>query len=354
MQENGFKVAVVGATGAVGNLMIQVLEERAFPVRELKLLASARSIGKTLGFRGRQIAVEELLESSFEGVDVALFSAGTGISRKFAPLAARAGAVVIDNSNAWRMNPTVPLVVPEVNPHAALSHNGIIANPNCSTIQMVVALKPIVDAVGIRRIVVTTFQAVSGTGKRAIEELRAQISDIMQGRETVRQIYPHQIAFNCFPHIGPFLENGFSEEEMKMVNETRKIFEDDQIRVCATTVRIPVFYGHSESVNIETKRPLTPGEARRLLEAAPGVKVIDDPSSAGYPVPLIAEGKDDTFVGRIRTDPSVENGLAMWVVADNVRKGAATNAVQIAEVLLNNGRLTPANSAPDPVRGKPE
>lgn len=339
MEPNGFKVAVVGATGAVGNLMVKVLEERSFPVRELKLLASARSVGKTLDFHGRQIAVEELVETSFDGVQLALFSAGRNISRRFAPIAVRAGTVVIDNSNAWRMDPKVPLVVPEVNPHAALSHSGIIANPNCSTIQMVVALKPIYDAVGIRRIVVTTFQAVSGTGQRAIEELRTQISDIMQGREPVRQVYPHQIAFNCFPHIGPFLENGFCEEEMKMVNETRKMFEDDQIRVCATTVRIPVFYGHSESINIETEKPVSAEEARRLLESAPGVKVIDDLPSAAYPVPLIAAGTDDTFVGRIRTDPSVENGLAMWVVADNIRKGAATNAVQIAEILLSNGRL---------------
>ena len=339
MEQNGIKVAVAGATGAVGNLMVKVLEERAFPVSELRLLASARSIGKTLHFRGREVAVQELKENSFEGIQLALFSAGGSVSREFAPIAARAGAVVIDNSNAWRMDPKVPLVVPEVNPEAALSHSGIIANPNCSTIQMVVALKPIYDAVGIRRIVVTTFQAVSGTGKRAIEELRTQVRDIVQGREVVRQIYPHQIAFNCFPHIGPFLENGFSEEEMKMVHETRKIFSDPEIRVCATTVRIPVIYGHSESINIETGKPISPEEARRLLEAAPGVKVIDDPSNGVYPVPLNAAGTDETFVGRIRTDPSVENGLAMWVVADNIRKGAATNAVQIAEILLSRGRL---------------
>ncbi|MCL5406318.1 MAG: aspartate-semialdehyde dehydrogenase, partial [Deltaproteobacteria bacterium] len=268
-----------------------------------------------------------------------LFSAGGAISKKFAPIAARAGTIVIDNSNAWRMDPKVPLVVPEVNAEAALSHSGIIANPNCSTIQMVVALKPIHDAARIRRIVVTTFQAVSGTGKRAIEELRNQVSDIMNGREAVRQIYPHQIAFNCFPHIGPFLENGFSEEEMKMVNETRKIFEDSKIRVCATTVRIPVIYGHSESINIETEKPVSPEEARMLLKEAPGVRVIDDPSSGRYPVPLDAAGHDETLVGRIRIDPSVENGLAMWVVADNIRKGAATNAVQIAEFLVKHGRL---------------
>jgi aspartate-semialdehyde dehydrogenase len=339
MGKNGFKVAVAGATGAVGNLMVKVLEERAFPVSEIKLLASVRSIGKKLPFRGVDISVEELTENSFEGVELALFSAGSGVSRKFAPIAAGAGAVVIDNSSAWRMDRQVPLVVPEVNPDAALAHSGIIANPNCSTIQMVVALKPIYDAAGIRRIVVTTFQAVSGTGKRAIEELRAQLDDIARGREVVRQIYPHQIAFNCFPHIGSFLENGFSEEEMKMVNETRKIFDDPAIRVCATTVRVPVIYSHSESINIETEKPISPEEVRKLLETAPGVRVLDDPSGAVYPVPLIAEGTDETFVGRIRKDPSVENGLAMWVVADNIRKGAATNAVQIAEILLSRGRL---------------
>lgn len=339
MEQNGFKVAVVGATGAVGNLMVKVLEERAFPVSSLKLLASARSVGKTMPFRGTEVPVEELVADSFEGIQVALFSAGGAISREFAPLAARAGAIAIDNSNAWRMDPKVPLVVPEVNPLAALSHSGIIANPNCSTIQMVVALKPLYDAVGIRRIVVTTFQAVSGTGKRAIEELQNQVSDILQGRETVRRIYPHQIAFNCFPHIGPFLENGFSEEEMKMVNETRKIFDDPRIAVCATTVRIPVVYGHSESINIETQKPVSPEQARELLSDAPGVRVIDDPANARYPVPLDAAGKDETLVGRIRTDPSVENGLAMWVVADNIRKGAATNAVQIAEILRNHRRL---------------
>lgn len=339
MGQKSFKVAVVGATGAVGDLMVKVLEEKSFPVSELRPLASVRSLGKTVTFRGRQIPVEELKEDSFEGIQVALFSAGGGVSKKFAPAAARAGAVVIDNSSAWRMDPEVPLVVPEVNPEAALAHKGIIANPNCSTIQMVVALKPIYDAVGITRIVVTTFQAVSGTGKRAIEELRTQVSDIVNGREVSREIYPHQIAFNCFPHIGAFLENGFSEEEMKMVNETQKIFEDPAIRVCATTVRVPVVYGHSESVNIETGRPISPEEVRRLLQAAPGVKVIDDPSKGGYPVPLHAAGTDDTFVGRIRRDPSVNNGLAMWVVADNIRKGAASNAVQIAEFLMSRDLL---------------
>jgi aspartate-semialdehyde dehydrogenase len=339
MGQKSFKVAVVGATGAVGNRMVEVLEERSFPVEEITLLASARSIGKTLRFRGKEIPVRELKEDSFGGIQIALFSAGASISRKFAPLAARAGAVVIDNSSAFRMDPTAPLVVPEVNPDAVLSHSGIIANPNCSTIQMVVALKPIYDAVGIKRIVVTTLQAVSGTGKRAIEELRQQVCAITNGQEIKKEIYPHQIAFNCIPHIGAFLDNGFSEEEMKMVNETRKIFDDPDIRVCATTVRVPVIFGHSESINIETEKPLSADEARRLLAGAPGVKVVDDLSNAGYPVPIDVAGTDDTYVGRIRKDPSVENGLAMWVVADNIRKGAASNAVQIAETLLSRGRL---------------
>lgn len=334
MGEKSFRVAVVGATGAVGNLMVQVLEERSFPVAELKLLASARSVGKTLQFKGKSVAVEELREDSFEGVEVALFSAGGSVSRKFGPIAAESGCIVIDNSSAFRMDPKVPLVVPEVNPEAVIPRPGIIANPNCSTIQMVVALKPIYDAVGIRRIVVTTFQAVSGTGKRAIEELRQQVVDLSRGTDITRQIYPHQIAFNCFPHIGAFLENGFTEEEMKMVNETRKIFSDPNIAVCATTVRVPVYYGHSESVNIETRRPISVADVRDLLSKAEGVVVEDDPAHAGYPLPIHAAGRDETFVGRIRQDTSVENGLVMWVVADNIRKGAATNAVQIAELLM--------------------
>jgi aspartate-semialdehyde dehydrogenase len=335
MEDTSLRVAVVGATGAVGNLMVRVLEERSFPVKELRLLASARSVGKTLSFRGDPIAVQELREDSFKDVELALFSAGASVSRKFAPVAAKSGSVVIDNSSAFRMDPTIPLVVPEVNPRAVIPHPGIIANPNCSTIQMVVALKPIYDAVGIRRIVVTTFQAVSGTGKRAIEELRQQVKDLLNGSEPKKEVYPYQIAFNCLPHIGAFLENGFTEEEMKMVDETRKIFEDPNIAVCATTVRVPVYFGHSESVNIETRSPITAEKARELLSYAPGVRLVDDPATLRYPLPLDAEGQDETFVGRIRTDPSVENGLAMWVVADNIRKGAATNAVQIAELLLD-------------------
>jgi aspartate-semialdehyde dehydrogenase len=339
MGEKSFRVAVVGATGAVGNLMIQVLEERAFPVREIKLLASARSVGKSLSFKGECIAVEELKEDSFKGVDIALFSAGGSISKKFAPIAAAEGCVVIDNSSAFRMDPKVPLVVPEVNPEALNNHPNIIANPNCSTIQMVVALKPIYDAVGIKRIVVTTFQAVSGTGKRAIEELHQQVTDLMSGRKAKKEIYPYQIAYNCFPHIGAFLENGYTEEEMKMVNETRKIFGDSNIGVCATTVRVPVVYGHSESVNIETKAPISVERVRELLSNASGIRLMDDPSNLVYPVPLEAAGQDDTLVGRIRKDPSAENGLVMWVVADNIRKGAASNAVQIAEILLKKNMI---------------
>lgn len=333
MTERDYRVAVVGATGAVGTMMIKVLEERNFPVSTLKALASARSVGKKVSFGGKVVSVEELTERSFEGIQLALFSAGAGVSRRFAPIAAQAGCVVVDNSSAFRMDPDVPLVVPEVNPHALRGHKGIIANPNCSTIQMVVALKPIHDAAKIKRIVVTTFQAVSGTGQKAVFELEAQVNALIQGRPLPRAVYPHQIAYNCLPHIGAFLDSGYTEEEMKMVNETRKIFEDPSIQVCATTVRVPVYYGHSESVAVETRRPLSAGEARALLEKAEGVVVVDDPLQNRYPMPLDAAGRDETFVGRIRQDISVENGLVLWVVADNIRKGAATNAVQIAEIL---------------------
>ncbi len=334
--EKQYHVAVAGATGAVGNEMIKILEELEFPVASLKLLASSRSIGKTLEFRGESLPVEELQEDSFAGVDIALFSAGGGTSRKFAPVAAKSGCVVIDNSSAWRMDPEVPLVVPEVNPHAVADYEnkGIIANPNCSTIQMVVVLKPIYDAAGIERLVVSTYQAVSGTGKRALEELTDQTRKLLNFQETTPKVYPHRIAFNCFPHIGNFLENGYTEEEMKMVHETQKIMEDSNIRVSATTVRVPVFYGHSEAVNIQTKRKLTAKEARVLLFRAPGVKVMDNPDERIYPMPLAAAGINDTLVGRIREDISIENGLDLWIVADNIRKGAALNTVQIAELLI--------------------
>ena len=331
-----YHVAVAGATGAVGNEMLRILEEQEFPVASLKLLASSRSAGKTLDFRGESLHVEELRDDSFEGVDIALFSAGAAASRQFAPAAAESGCVVIDNSSGWRMDPEVPLVVPEVNPHAVADYRnkGIIANPNCSTIQMVVVLKPIYDAAGIERVVVSTYQAVSGTGKNAIEELTEQTRNLLTFQEVTAEVYPHRIAFNCFPHIGSFLENGYTEEEMKMVHETHKIMEDPNIRVSATTVRIPVFYGHSEAVNIQTKRKLSAKEARVLLFQAPGVRVMDNPDERIYPMPSEAAGINDTLVGRIREDISIENGLDLWIVADNIRKGAALNTVQIAELLI--------------------
>lgn len=333
-----FNVAVVGATGAVGNEMIKVLEERDFPVAKLRLLASERSLGKSLEYRGKNMPVEVLTEDSFAGVQIGLFSAGGSISEKFAPLAAQAGCVVVDNTSAFRMVPDIPLVVPEVNPEAiALYKNkGIIANPNCSTIQMVVALKPIHDAVRIKRIVVSTYQAVSGTGKKAIEELSEQTRALLSFQEPVVKVYPHRIAFNCLPQIDVFLDNGYTKEEMKMVNETKKIMNDSSIAVTATTVRVPVFFAHSESVNIETEKKITADEVRELLAKAPGVQVVDDPKNRVYPLAIDAAGKDETFVGRIREDESIANGINMWVVSDNLRKGAALNAVQIAEILAKN------------------
>ena len=335
MSDKKYNVAVVGATGAVGNQMITCLEERNFPVKSVKLLASARSAGRMLRFRGDLLPVEELTEDSFKGTDIALFSAGGGISQNFAPIAAKDGCVVVDNSSAWRMDPEVPLVVPEVNPHAIAGYKqkGIIANPNCSTIQMVVPLNPIHKKVGIKRIVVSTYQAVSGTGKKAIDELFDQTRAMINFLDYEPKVYPHQIAFNCLPHIDVFQENGYTKEEMKMVNETRKILEDSNIGVTATTVRVPVFYGHSESVNVETKKPISAEEVRALLEDTPGIKVMDDPKTNLYPLATDAAGKDLTLVGRIREDESIPNGINMWVVADNIRKGAATNAVQIAEIL---------------------
>jgi aspartate-semialdehyde dehydrogenase len=329
---------VAGATGAVGGAMLDVLDRRNFPLKELRLLASERSVGKKLRFRGQEIAVQQLTRDSFAGIDIALFSAGASRSLEFAPAAAAAGAVVVDNSSAYRMDPEIPLVVPEVNPHAIAQYKkrGIIANPNCSTIQMLVALKPIHDAVKIKRIVVSTYQAVSGTGAKAIEELRQQVLDYAAGKSPEHKVYPHQIAFNCLPHIDSFLENGYTKEEMKMVNETRKMFEDPAIGVTATTVRVPVFYGHSESVNIETEKKITAGEVKSLLAKAPGVKLVDDPAKFQYPLALDCEGKFETLVGRIREDESIPNGINLWVVADNILKGAALNAVQIAEIVTRD------------------
>lgn len=331
-----YTVAVAGATGAVGNEMITTLEQRKFPVKKLKLLASSRSVGKAITFRGKGIEVEELTENSFKGVDIGLFSPGGSVSLKYAPIAAASGCVVIDNTSAFRMDKDIPLVVPEVNEHAIKDYKnrGIIANPNCSTIQMVVVLKPLHEAAKIKRVVVSTYQAVSGTGKKAIHELEQQILAIYGNKKVEANVYPYQIAFNCLPQIDSFIENGYTKEEMKMVNETKKILEDNSIAVTATTVRVPVFYGHSESVNVEFENAITPDEARKILKKAPGVKVIDDPSKRLYPLAIDAAGKDDTFVGRIRTDESIAHGLNMWIVADNIRKGAALNAVQIAEVLI--------------------
>ncbi len=331
-----YNVAVAGATGAVGGAMLDVLARKNFPVKELRLLASERSVGKKLTFKGQDIAVQLLAKDAFQGIDIALFSAGGDRSLAIARAAADAGAVVVDNSSAFRMDPEIPLVIPEVNPHAIAQYGkrGIIANPNCSTIQMLVALKPIYDKVGIRRIVVSTYQAVSGTGAKAIAELKDQIMAYAAGTPMLAKVYPHQIAFNCLPQIDSFLENGYTKEEMKMVNETRKIFEDANIGVTATTVRVPVFYGHSESINIETREKISASEVQRLLATAPGVRLVDDPAKGIYPLATDCAGKFETLVGRIREDESISNGINLWVVSDNILKGAALNAVQIAERLV--------------------
>ena len=338
MKKQEYRVAVVGATGAVGEQMRAVLEERLFPVKQLRLLASKRSAGQVLEFRRKTIRVEELHEDSFQDIDLALFSAGGGVSAKFAPMAVETGAVVIDNTSHFRMEPDIPLVVPEVNPReiAHYGERGIIANPNCSTIQLVVALKPIHDAAGIRRVVVSSYQSVSGAGRMAMEELSQQSLALFNGQELKKEKFPHQIAFNCIPHIDTFLDSGYTTEEMKMVDETRKILSDPSIRITATAVRVPVFCGHSESVNVETERKLTVEEARAILRDAPGILLCDDPEASVYPTAIDTVGQDATFVGRIREDDSVPNGLNLWIVADNLRKGAALNAVQIAEILIRD------------------
>ena len=336
MKGKSYAVAIAGATGVVGLEFIKVLEQRKFPVGSIKLLASERSVGKELQFNGRTSKVEKLTKDSFKGIEVALFSAGASRSLEFAPAAAASGAVVVDNSSAFRMDPEIPLVVPEVNAHAIAQYKkrGIIANPNCSTIQMVVALKPIHDAARIKRIVVSTYQAVSGTGLKAIDELLTQTRAILNSQGVQKKVYPHQIAFNCLPQIDVFLENGYTKEEMKMVNETRKIMEDPTIRVTATTVRVPVIHSHSESVNIETEKKITAPQVKEILSRAPGVLVVDNPALSEYPLAIHAAGRDETFVGRIREDESIPNGINLWVVSDNIRKGAALNAVQIAEILI--------------------
>jgi len=330
-----YNVAIAGATGAVGRKMLAILEERGFPVGNLKVLASVRSVGQTLSFKGSPVTVEELTENSFEGVDIALFSAGSSASRQFGPSAVKSGCIVIDNSSAFRMEEGIPLVVPEVNPDAIGSDPGIIANPNCSTIQMVVALKPIHDKFKIKRVVVSTYQSVSGSGQKAINELEDQTRKLLDGKAVKPDVYPHQIAFNCVPHIDIFLDNGYTKEEMKMVEETRKILGDSSIQVSPTTVRVPVFYSHSESVNVETEKPISAREVKELLSAAAGILVVDNPEDCEYPLAIDATDRDEVFVGRIRDDISCENAINFWVVSDNLRKGAALNAVQIAEHLIS-------------------
>lgn len=332
-----YNVAVVGATGAVGETMISILEERNFPVDKLYPLASERSAGKKIQFKGKNYTVQNLADFDFSQVEIGLFSAGGGISREYAPKAGEAGCVVIDNTSEFRLDDDIPLVVPEVNPHAIkdYTNRNIIANPNCSTIQMLVALKPIYDAVGITRINVATYQAVSGTGKEAIEELATQTAAILNLKEVKTEVYPKQIAFNVLPHIDVFMDNGYTREEMKMVYETQKIFEDRELQVNPTAVRVPVFYGHSEAIHIETRDKITTLMARDLLENAPGVELMDERKDGGYPTAVTeSSGKDPVWIGRIREDISHPKGLNMWVVADNVRKGAALNSVQIAELLI--------------------
>ena len=334
---NPVNVAVVGATGAVGEAMIEILESREFPVGQLFPLASSRSAGKSITFRGKRHTVADLATFDFSQAKIGLFSAGGAISAEFAPIAAGAGCVVIDNTSHFRLEPDIPLVVPEVNPEAIADYRtrGIIANPNCSTIQMLVALKPIYDAVGIERINVATYQAVSGTGKEAIEELAGQTARLLNGKSADPEVYAKQIAFNLIPHIDDFQANGYTREEMKMVWETQKIFSDDRILVNPTCVRVPVFFGHSEAVHIETREPISAEEATQLLSEAPGVIVMDERKPGGYPTPVTeAAGKDPVYVGRIRADISHPRGLNLWVVADNVRKGAALNSIQIAERLV--------------------
>jgi len=332
-------VAVVGATGAVGEAMIDILEQRQFPVRHLYPLASSRSAGKTVRFKGKSLRVTDLAEFDFTCVHIGLFSAGGSVSAEFAPKASAAGCIVVDNTSHFRRDADIPLVIPEVNPHAIAEYTqrGIIANPNCSTIGMLVALKPIHDAVGIERINVATYQAVSGTGKEAVEELAKQTAQLLNGKAVEPQVYAKQIAFNVLPHIDSFQDNGYTREEMKMVWETRKIFEDESIQVNPTCVRVPVFFGHSEAIHIETREGITPELARTLLSNAPGVSVIDDPMASAYPTAVTeSAGQDPVFVGRIRADISHPRGLNLWVVADNVRKGAALNSIQIAELLLKD------------------
>jgi len=342
MAGDGYRVGVLGATGLVGTTIIELLASRGFPVAELRPLASERSAGKTIEFGSKVLSVHAVSDEAIQGLDLVLSSAGGSVSAEWTPKMVEAGATVVDNTSYWRMHDDVPLVVSEVNPDALEGHKGIIANPNCSTMQMVVALKPLYDAAGIERLVISTYQAVSGTGKGAIDELRAQARAVVGGYDVpAAEIYPHQIAFNVLPQAGSFADgDDHTDEERKLINETRKILGDDGIRVSATCIRVPVETGHSEAVNVETREPLEPEQARELLAAAPGVTVVDDPAAGRYPMAIDAAGKDDVFVGRIRRDPGNERALDIWVVSDNLRKGAATNAVQLAELLVERGLLS--------------
>ena len=334
MSRSGYRVAIVGATGAVGQTMLSILAERNFPVRSLRLLASERSEGKVLHFKGEEVKVERLTERSFEGIELALFSAGASRSKEFAPEAVRAGALVVDNSSAFRMDPTVPLVVPEINPEAARRHSGLIANPNCTTVVTVMALKPLHEAAKVRRVIVSSYQAVSGAGAQALEELKQQVLAWVKGEPAEAKVFPHPIAFNLIPQVDVFEASGYTREEMKLVHETRKILEDETMRIAATTVRVPVWVAHSVSVTAETERKVTVEEARRLFASFPGLKLWDDPANRQYPMPIVATGKDECYVGRIREDLSSDRGLNFWVVGDQLRKGAALNAIQIAELVL--------------------
>jgi aspartate-semialdehyde dehydrogenase len=334
MMNSNPNIAVVGATGAVGIEMLRTLEKRQFPIGQLTLLASARSAGKKLQFKDEQIAVRELTPESLKGIDIALFSAGGDTSRKFSPLAAKSGAVVIDNSSAFRLDETVPLVVPEINPGDAKNHRGIIANPNCTTIVTLTALYPLHQAFNVTRVFASTYQAVSGTGAKAIEELKDQVNQISQGKQVIKEVYPHQIAFNVLPHVDSFLPSGYTKEEMKLQNEGRKIMHHQAFRASVTCVRVPVYRAHSVAVSAEFEKKVSVQHAKDVLERAPGIKVVDDPGSQEYPLPLYVAGKDDCEVGRIRTDCALDNGLCFWVAGDQLLKGAALNAIQIAEVLL--------------------
>lgn len=346
MTGDGYRVGVLGATGLVGTTIRELLAAREFPVAELVPLASERSAGKELEWNGGTATCQALSEDSIQGLDLVLSSAGGKISGEWTPKLVEAGATVVDNTSFWRMHDDVPLVVAEVNPEALDDHNGIIANPNCSTMQMVVALKPLFDEAGIERLVISTYQAVSGTGKAAIDELREQARAVLDGQQPQARIYPHQIAFNALAQAGSFAPgDDHTDEERKLINETRKILGDPEIKVSATCIRVPVVTGHSEAVNVETRDPLSPERARELLEAAPGVTVVDDPGAGRYPMAVEAAGRDEVFVGRIRRDPGNERALDLWVVADNLRKGAATNAVQLAELLVERGLVRTRSAA---------